>query len=137
MYTNSSDFHSSPIRQLLFFFFKIIFWLCCTACGILVNRPGIKPMPPALAVWSLHHHHQGSSQLILVSPFSVQFSRSVVSDSLQPHGLQHASFPVCHHLPEFTQVHVHRVTDAIQPSHPLSSPSPPALNLFQHQGLFQ
>ena len=46
-------------------------------------------------------------------------------------------FPVCHHLPEFTQIHVHRVTGAIQPSHSLSSPSPPALNLFQHQGLFQ
>ena len=45
--------------------------------------------------------------------------------------------PVHHHLPEFTQTHVHRVGDAIQPSHPLSSPSPPAPNLSQHQGLFQ
>ena len=45
--------------------------------------------------------------------------------------------PVHHHLPEFTQTHVHRVNDAIQLSHPLSSPSPPALNLSQHQGLFQ
>ena len=42
-----------------------------------------------------------------------------------------------HQLQEFTQTHVHRVGDAIQPSHPLSSPSPPALNLSQHQGLFQ
>ena len=45
--------------------------------------------------------------------------------------------PVHHQLPEFTQTHVHRVNVAIQPSHPLSSPSPPALNLSQHQGLFQ
>ena len=45
--------------------------------------------------------------------------------------------PVHHQLPEFTQTHVHRVSDAIQPSHPLSSPSPPAFNLSQHQGLFQ
>ena len=45
--------------------------------------------------------------------------------------------PVHHQLPEFTQIHVHWVSDAIQPSHPLSSPSPPALNLSQHQGLFQ
>ena len=45
--------------------------------------------------------------------------------------------PVHHQLPEFTQTHVHRVSDAIQPSHPLLSPSPPALNLSQHQGLFQ
>ena len=42
--------------------------------------------------------------------------------------------PVHHQLPEFTQTHVHRVGDAIQLSHPLSSPSPPALNLSQHQG---
>ena len=43
--------------------------------------------------------------------------------------------PVHHHLSEFTQTHIHRVRDAIQPSHPRSSPSPPALNLSQHQGL--
>ena len=45
--------------------------------------------------------------------------------------------PVHHQLPEFTQTHVHRVGDAIQPSHPLSSPFPPAPNLSQHQSLFQ
>ena len=42
-----------------------------------------------------------------------------------------------HQLPESTQTHVHCVSDAIQPSHPLSSPSPPALSLSQHQGLFK
>ena len=45
--------------------------------------------------------------------------------------------PVHHQLPGFTQTHVHRVSDAIQPSHPLSSPSPPAPNPSQHQSLFQ
>ena len=45
--------------------------------------------------------------------------------------------PVHHQLPEFTQTHIHRVSDAIQPSHPLSSPSPPAPNPSQHQGLSQ
>ena len=45
--------------------------------------------------------------------------------------------PAHHQLPEFTQTHVHRVGDGIQPSPPLSSPSPPAFNLSQHQGLFQ
>ena len=45
--------------------------------------------------------------------------------------------PVHHQLPEFTQTHIHRVNDAIQPSHPLSSPSPPAPNPSQHQSLFQ
>ena len=48
-----------------------------------------------------------------------------------------AGLPVHHQLLEFTQTQVHRVGDAIQPSDPLSSPSPPALNLSQHQGLFK
>ena len=59
----------------------------------------------------------------------VQFSCSVVSDSLQPHESQHTGLTVHHQLPEFTQTHVHWVSDAIQPSHPLLSTSPPALNL--------
>ena len=46
-------------------------------------------------------------------------------------------FPVLHYLPEFAQTHAHRVSNAIQPSHPLLSPPPPALSLSQHQGLFQ
>ena len=46
-------------------------------------------------------------------------------------------FPLHHHLPELAQTHVYSVGDAIQASHPLSSPSPPAFNLPQHQGLFQ
>ena len=45
--------------------------------------------------------------------------------------------PVHHQLPKSTKTHVHRVGNAIQPSHPLSSPAPPALNLSQYQGLFQ
>ena len=45
--------------------------------------------------------------------------------------------PVHHQLPEFTQTHIHRLSDAIQPSHSLSSPSPSAPNLSQHQSLFQ
>ena len=58
---------------------------------------------------------------------SVQFSRSVVSDSAcDPMNRSTPGLPVHHHLPEFTQTHVHWVSDTIQPSHPLSSPSPPA-----------
>ena len=68
---------------------------------------------------------------------SVQFSRSVVSNSLWPHELQHARAPVHHQLPEFTQTHAHRVDDAIQPSHPLLPPSPPVPNPSQHRRLFQ
>ena len=48
-----------------------------------------------------------------------------------------SGLPVHHQLPEFTQTHVHRVRDAIQPSHPWSSPSPPAPNPSQQQSLFQ
>ena len=70
-------------------------------------------------------------------PFSsVQFSHSDMSDSLRRHELQLARPPIHHQLLESTQPHVHQVSDAIQQSHPLSSLSPPALNLSQHQGLF-
>ena len=47
------------------------------------------------------------------------------------------AFPILHHLREFVQTHIHCISDTIQPSHPLSSPSPPAFSLSQHQGLFQ
>ena len=64
---------------------------------------------------------------------SVQFSCSVVSDSLRPHERQHAKPPCPSPTPGVHQTHVHWVDDAIQPSYPLLSPSPPALNLSQHQ----
>ena len=69
----------------------------------------------------------------------IQFSSVTRSCPTLCDPMNHSSpgLPVHHQLPEFTQTHVHRVGDAIQPSHPLSSPSPPALNLSQHQGLFQ
>ena len=66
-----------------------------------------------------------------------QFSRSVMSHSLWPHGLQHTRPPHPSPIPEFTLTHVHWVGDATQPSPPLLSPSSPAFNLFQHQGLFK
>ena len=72
-------------------------------------------------------HHQFSS---------VQFSRSVMFDSLWPHESQHAWPPCPSPSPRVTQTHVHRVGDAIQPSHPLSCPFPPAPNPSQHQSLF-
>ena len=62
---------------------------------------------------------------------------SVVPNSLQPMDCSMPSLPVLHHLLEFAQTHVHWVSLAIQPSHPLSCPSSPAFNLSQHQGLFQ
>ena len=71
--------------------------------------------------------------------YLVQFSSVTQScpTLCEPMNRSMPGHPVHHQLPESTQTHVHRVSDAIQPSHPLSSPSPPALNISQHQGLFK
>ena len=68
---------------------------------------------------------------------SVQLRCSVVSDSLWPIDCSMPGLPAQHQFLEFTQTHGDWVSDAIQPSHPLLSPSPPALNRSQHQGLFK
>ena len=70
---------------------------------------------------------------------SVQFSSvaQLCTTLCNPMNRSTPGLPVHHQLPEFTQTHVHRVSDAIQPSHPLSSPSLPAPNPSQHQSLFQ
>ena len=70
---------------------------------------------------------------------SVQFSSVAQSCPTLCNPMNHSKpdLPVHHQLPESTQTHFHQVGDAIQPSHPLSSPSPAALNLSQHQGLFK
>ena len=106
--------------------------LPCTLPGDLTN-PGIKPaslMSSALAggfftisiIWERH------------SVSSVAQSCPNLWDSMD---YSTPDFPVHYQLPELVQTHVHRVGDAIQPSHPLSSPSPPVFNLSQHQGFFQ
>ena len=73
--------------------------------------------------------------------WSVSYSVSSVAQSCltlcDPMNGSTPGLSVHHQLPESTQTHVHRVSDAIQPSHPLSSPSPPAPNPSQHQSLFQ
>ena len=70
---------------------------------------------------------------------SVQFSSvaQLCPTLCDPMNRSTPGVPVNHQLPEFTQTHVHRVSDTIQPSHPLSYPSPPAPNPSQNQGLFQ
>ena len=91
-------------------------------------------------VWRWMHSRswQQSSVFIAEIGSSTQFS-SVTSNSLWPHGLHCSTpgFPVYHQLLELAQTCVYWVGDAIQPSHPLLSPSPPAFSLSQHQGLFQ
>ena len=76
------------------------------------------------------------SFILWFSQGSVQFTQSCPT-LCNPMNRSTAGLPVHHQLLEFTQTHVHRVRDAIQPSHPLSSPSLPALNPSQHQGLCQ
>ena len=72
--------------------------------------------------------------------YTVEYQFSSITQSCltlcDPMNRSTPGLPVHHQLPESTKTYVHRVGDAIQPSHPLSSPSPPALNLSQHQGLF-
>ena len=94
-----------------------------------------------------HRERQANIQMSVPSIFSlgeiqgasVQFSSVTQSCPTLCDPMNHSTpgLPVHHQLPEFTQTHVHRVGDAIQPSHPLSSPSPPAPNPSQHQSLFQ
>ena len=82
--------------------------------------------------WETHY-------FIIISYNSDQF-RSVTQSCLtvcNPMDCSTPGLPIHHQLPELVQTHAHGVGDAIQPSHPLLSPSPPAFNLFQHQGLYQ
>ena len=71
-----------------------------------------------------------------VFPHTTLGSCSVMSGSLQPHGLRHTRLPCPYHPLELAQTHVHWVSDATKPSCPLLLPSPPTLNLSHHQGLF-
>ena len=94
----------------------------------------MKRFSTSLAIWEI--------QIKIKIPMGyyytlIQFSLVAQScPTLRPHGLQHTRPPCPSPTPEITQTHVHWVSDAIQPLHPLSSPSPPAFNLSQHQILF-
>ena len=102
---------------------------------------------PSYCLWTLNDKAYVLIHFVMMSChrndllyfFTVQFS-SVAQSCVtlcDPMNCSTPGLPLHHQLPEFTQTHVHRVSDAIQPSHPLSSPSPPAPNPSQHQGLFQ
>ena len=98
--------------------------------------------PMNIGAWWATVHGVSKSQIQLNNwayKETVEFS-SVAQSCLtlcDPTNRSTPGLPVHHHLPEFTQAHIHQVGDAIQPSHPLSSPSPPAPNPSQHQSLFQ
>ena len=97
-----------------------------------LRHPEIEFRSPTLAGGFLTTVLTREAQIALFS--SVTQSCPTLCD---PMDCSTPGLPVHHQLPEFTQTHAHWVGDAIQPSHPLSSPSPPAFNLSQHQGLFK
>ena len=105
---------------------KILEWV-----AIFFSRRSFRPRD-----WTQVSHIAGR---LFTSEPPVQFSSVAQScpTLCNPMNLSTPGLPVHHQLPEFTQTHVHRIGDAIQPSHPLSSPSPPAFNHSQHQSLFQ
>ena len=131
----------------------VYWWPCCMACGVWVPQPGIEPQPwqseykdltigHQRFLW-LHYLYVGviyvnPKLLIFPSPtfFSFQFTQSCLT-LCDPMDCSMSGFPVHHQFMELVQTHVHRVSDAIQPSRPLSSPSLPAFNFSQHQDLFK
>ena len=121
-------------------------WLCVTFSPKQIKRYHLWYMrcsSTRLSKWlSLETKHTGKFTSLkndMSLPLTVQFSSVAQScpTLCDPMNRSMPGLPVHHQLPEFTQTLVHRVGDAIQPSHPLSSPSPPAPNPSQHQGLFQ
>ena len=109
-----------------------------SAVRVELTRPGRRsqslPQSHLARVGSISHEHATLAQILqLPAGCNHKVSRSVLSDSWQPMDCSTPGLPVHHQLMEFTQTHVHRVGDAIQPSHPLASPSPPAPNPSQHQ----
>ena len=113
-------------EQLTFSFFWVYIYTCIHSFTKLSLRH----------CKSLLHMVNENSSIFL---YSVQFSSVAQScpTLCDPMNLSTPGLPVHHQLAEFTQTRAHRVSDAIQPSHPLSSPSPPAPNPSQHQSLFQ
>ena len=120
---------------------------CLPRCNLgspLVKRDLIKQKNPCINsyIWTYYiqwFHLRSKCSKWLFKKHSVQFSSVAQScpTLYDPKNLSMPGLPVTHQLPESTQTHVHPVSDAILPSHPLSSPSSPAPNPSQHQGLFK
>ena len=120
-------------------FFVVVGLRLLFPCWSLAQRSLLAPRgySPVLAHGPLRlHRNKGAASPSLAS---VQFSSVAQSCLTLCDPMNHSTpgLPVHHQLSGFTQTHVHQVSDAIQPSHPLSSPSPPAPNPSQHQSLFQ
>ena len=115
-----------------------------------VPDPGIKSASLCLLLWQESSLTLAPPGKLILWDFQCYFSPKGIVTSVQFSSVTQSCLTLCnpmdhstpgftihHQLPELAQTHVLRIGDAIQPSHPLSSPSPPAFNLSQHQGLFK
>ena len=109
------------------------------------RRPFSLTHSPSLSCPTTPTHAMEATGISMLCPLPAKPGKSVQFSSVaqscptlcDPMNRSTPGLPVHHQLPEFTQAHIHRVRDTIQPSHPRSSPSPPAPNPSQHQSLFQ
>ena len=110
--------------------------VCCFKSLFVTNLLYSMRMQLYVFLWNLQPKHLTLKPHILLA---LQFSTATQScpTLCNPMDCSTPGLPVHHQLLEFTQTHVHWIGDGIQPSHPLSSPSPPAFNVSQHQGLSQ
>ena len=141
---------SSAYLRLLVFFLAILIPACNSSSlafhmmysAYKLNQQGDN-IQPCLTPFPILNQSSVPCLVLLLfdqhTGFSVQFSSVTHScpTLCDPMDCSTTGLPVHHQLPELAQTHVHQTGDAIQPSHPLSSPSPPVFNPSQHQGLFQ
>ena len=114
---------------------KMMLWKCCTQYA---SKFGKLSTGHRTGKCQFSFQSQRKAMPVKVAQFSSVSSVAQSCPTLcDPMNCSKPGLPVHHQLPEFTKTHIHRVSDAIQPSHPLSSPSPPAPNPSQHQSLFQ
>ena len=126
--------HNWVINTFVFFIFrKTVTWIY-TKDDQRQHLKRLAPFPTPATLQAIQPSKLRGSQGLFHLFTSVAQSCPTLCD---PMNCSIPGLPIHHQLPEFTQTHVHRVGDAIQPSHPLLSPSPPAPNPFQHQSLFQ
>ena len=122
-------------KRTLYIFMNIAMWSILKSDWLYSLQPKMEKL------YTVSSNKTGSWLWLRSWTLSCQVQFSSVSQSCptlcEPMNRSTPGLPVHHQLPEFTQAYAHWVSDAIQPSHPLSSPSLPALNLFQHRGLFQ
>ena len=124
---------SSPCYTVGPCWLSILNTAVCTCWSKLPNYP----FPPFFPLATISSFFKSLNLFLFCKSYQIRSVAQSCPTLCNPMNHSMPGLPVHHQLPEFTQAHVHRVSDAIQPSHPLSSPSPPAPNPSQHQILFQ